>query len=153
MNRTISTCDKDMAYCWVYQKECSRPRRPRCRWVNNIKTVLKIRICDLLARVPGCYPRGSGFDSRRNWIFCVVVGLERDPISPFEDKWGATWKKSSSSGLGRRRSAVLITRHPSIHKSWQFRRQVAVARSVWFTFGLRATEFVFFFLIKLGQVR
>jgi hypothetical protein len=27
------------------------------------------------------------------------VGLERGPLSPCEDKWGATWKKSSGSGL------------------------------------------------------
>jgi hypothetical protein len=27
------------------------------------------------------------------------VGLERGPLSPCDDKWGATWKKSSSSGL------------------------------------------------------
>jgi hypothetical protein len=51
------------------------------------------------------------------------VGLERGPISPCEDKWGATCKKSSGSGLenwdnGRRRSAALTTRHPSNHKSW-----------------------------------
>jgi hypothetical protein len=25
------------------------------------------------------------------------VGLERGPLSPWEDKWGATWKKSSGS--------------------------------------------------------
>jgi hypothetical protein len=27
------------------------------------------------------------------------LGLERGPLSPCEDKWGATWKKSSGSGL------------------------------------------------------
>jgi hypothetical protein len=27
------------------------------------------------------------------------VGLQRDPLSPCEDKWGATWKKNSGSGL------------------------------------------------------
>jgi hypothetical protein len=26
-------------------------------------------------------------------IFWVAVGLERGPLSPCEDKWGATWKK------------------------------------------------------------
>jgi hypothetical protein len=27
------------------------------------------------------------------------VGLERGLLSPCEDKWGATWKKISGSGL------------------------------------------------------
>jgi hypothetical protein len=27
------------------------------------------------------------------------VGLEQGPINPCESKWGATWKKSSGSGL------------------------------------------------------
>jgi hypothetical protein len=27
------------------------------------------------------------------------VGLERGPLIPCEDKWGATWKKSNVSGL------------------------------------------------------
>jgi hypothetical protein len=26
------------------------------------------------------------------------VGLEQGPLNPCEDKWGATWKKSSGSG-------------------------------------------------------
>jgi hypothetical protein len=34
-----------------------------------------------------------------NQIFWVAVGLERGPLSPCESKWGATWKKSSDSGL------------------------------------------------------
>jgi hypothetical protein len=29
----------------------------------------------------------------------LPVGLERGPLSPCEDKWGATWKKSSRSSL------------------------------------------------------
>jgi hypothetical protein len=49
--------------------------------------------CGLLVRVPGCRPRGPGLDSRRCQIFWVVVGLEQGPLSPCEDKWGATWKK------------------------------------------------------------
>jgi hypothetical protein len=27
------------------------------------------------------------------------VGLKQCPLSPCEDKWGDTWKKSSGSGL------------------------------------------------------
>jgi hypothetical protein len=56
-------------------------------------------LCDLVVTVPGRQPRGPGFDSRRRQIFWVVNGLERGPLSPREDKWGATWKKSSGSGL------------------------------------------------------
>jgi hypothetical protein len=52
-----------------------------------------------LKSVIGCWPRGPGFDSRRCQIFWVAVGLEQGPLSPWEDKWGATWKKSSGSGL------------------------------------------------------
>jgi hypothetical protein len=34
------------------------------------------------------------------------VGLERGPLSPCEDKWGAIWKKSSCSGLENRLTTV-----------------------------------------------
>jgi hypothetical protein len=44
------------------------------------------RLCVLVVRVPGCYPRGPEFDSRHYQIFCVAVGLERGPFSPCEDK-------------------------------------------------------------------
>jgi hypothetical protein len=53
------------------------------------------RLCGLLVRLPVCRPRDPGIDSRRCQIFWVVVGLERGPLSPWEDKWGATWKKIS----------------------------------------------------------
>jgi hypothetical protein len=39
------------------------------------------RLCGLVVRVPGCKPRGPRFDSRNYQIFCVAVGLERDPLS------------------------------------------------------------------------
>jgi hypothetical protein len=38
-------------------------------------------LCGQVVRVPGGRPRGPGFDSRRYQIFCVVVGLERGPLS------------------------------------------------------------------------
>jgi hypothetical protein len=56
-------------------------------------------LCGLVVRLPGCRPRGSWFDYRRYQIFWVAVGLERGPLSPCEDKWGATWKTSSGSSL------------------------------------------------------
>jgi hypothetical protein len=52
-----------------------------------------------LCKVHGCRPRGPRFDSQGCQIFWVAVGLEWGPLSPCEDKWGATWKKSSGSGL------------------------------------------------------
>ena len=39
------------------------------------------RLCGLVVRVSGYRYRGLGFDSRRHQIFCVVVGLERGPLS------------------------------------------------------------------------
>jgi hypothetical protein len=39
------------------------------------------------------------FDSRHYQIYWVAVSLERGPLSPYEDKWGTTRKKSSRSGL------------------------------------------------------
>jgi hypothetical protein len=57
------------------------------------------RPCNLVDRLPGCRPRGSGFDSRRCQILWVALGLERDSLSPCEYKWGETWKKSSGCGL------------------------------------------------------
>jgi hypothetical protein len=43
------------------------------------------RLCGLVVSVPGCYPRGPEFDSRRYQIFRVAVGLERGPLSPGAD--------------------------------------------------------------------
>jgi hypothetical protein len=34
-----------------------------------------------VVRVPGYRARCPGFDSRRYWIFCEVVDLERCPLS------------------------------------------------------------------------
>ena len=39
------------------------------------------RLCGVVVRVSGYRYRGLGFDSRRYQIFCVVVGLERGPLS------------------------------------------------------------------------
>jgi hypothetical protein len=39
------------------------------------------RMCGLVVRVPGCRPRGLGFDFRRYQIFCVAVCLGRGSLS------------------------------------------------------------------------
>jgi hypothetical protein len=44
------------------------------------------RLCGLAVRLPRCRSRGLGFDSQRCQIFLVAVGLERDPLSPCDDK-------------------------------------------------------------------
>jgi hypothetical protein len=77
------------------------------------------------------------------------VSLERGPLSPCEDKWGAIWKKSSSSGLENRLTAVgVLPRWPrdtplSAKVGTKFRRQMAVAQSVSFACGLKATDCLF----------
>jgi hypothetical protein len=98
-------------------------------------------------RLSGCRPRGSGLDSQHCQIFWVAVGLERGPLSPYEDKWGATWKRSN----GRGGSAAPATRHDTSHSAkvgTKFRRQVAAAQSVYFACRLNAAEFVLFFSNK-----
>jgi hypothetical protein len=50
------------------------------------RRIKRDRLCGLLVRVPGCSPRGPGFDSWSYQIFCVAVDLERGPLSPCEDK-------------------------------------------------------------------
>jgi hypothetical protein len=65
----------------------------------------------------------SGFDFRRYQIFWEVVGLERGPLNLVSTTEEQLDRKSSGSGLenrdyGRRGSAALTTRHPSIRKSW-----------------------------------
>jgi hypothetical protein len=61
---------------------------------------------NLAIRLPGCRTRGPGCDSRHCHVFWVAVGPERGPLSPCEDKWGATWKKSSGCGLEYRLTIV-----------------------------------------------
>jgi hypothetical protein len=66
----------------------------------------------------------SGLDSRRYQISWEVVGLERGPLSLVSKIEELLGRKSSGSGLenrdyGRRGPAALITRYPSICKSWR----------------------------------
>jgi hypothetical protein len=65
------------------------------------------------------------------------VGLSRGPLSPCEGKWGATWKKSSGSGVKKLRWTTVgdpprWTRDTplSTKVDTKFRRQVVVAQSV-----------------------
>jgi hypothetical protein len=65
----------------------------------------------------------SWFDYRRHQIFWEVLGLERGPLSLVNATEELLGRNDSGSGLenrdyGRRGSAALTTRHPSIHKSW-----------------------------------
>jgi hypothetical protein len=47
----------------------------------SVRSYIYDRVCGLVVRVPGCRPRGPGFDCRRYRIFCVAVGLECGPLS------------------------------------------------------------------------
>jgi hypothetical protein len=56
----------------------------RCLAIQLVTTEINIYdcLCGLVVRLPGCRPRGPGLDSRHYEIFfCVVVGLERGPLS------------------------------------------------------------------------
>jgi hypothetical protein len=53
----------------------------------------------LVVRVPGCRPRGLGFDSRRYQIFCEAVDMERGPLSLVRINGELHERKSSGSGL------------------------------------------------------
>jgi hypothetical protein len=89
----------------------SRGQRGRgVKLTTHLHLVPKSRMVELFLHFPNTFthfidtetknrPRSPGFDSRRCQIFWVVVGLEGGPLSPCEDKWGATWKKSIGSGL------------------------------------------------------
>jgi hypothetical protein len=64
----------------------------------------EIFISGLVVRVPGYRSRGPGSipGATRFSDSSGVVGLERGPLSLVEYNWGATWKKSSGSGLEKR---------------------------------------------------
>jgi hypothetical protein len=57
------------------------------------------RLCGLVTRVPGCRPRGSGFDSRRYNIFWIALGVEQGPLSLVRITEELLERKSSCSSL------------------------------------------------------
>jgi hypothetical protein len=60
--------------------------------INNTKCLDFERILSFsesgiyMSTCPRQFETGPGFDSRRNQIFLVAVGLERGPLSPYESK-------------------------------------------------------------------
>jgi hypothetical protein len=93
----------------------------------------------------------SGFNSWRYQIFREIVGLERGPLSLVEYNWGATWKKSSCSGLeirdyGRKGSAALTTLHPSIRKKFALTSSTSGVRSVFYSSLADSGHGVFLFV-------
>jgi hypothetical protein len=109
-------------------------------WFGSRKTASflspkRLSFCDTVEFLTAD-PEVPGFDSRRYHIFWEAVGLVRGPLSPCESKWGATWKKSSGSGLENRLTTVGDPpRWPrdtplSTKVGTKFRQHVAVAQSV-----------------------
>jgi hypothetical protein len=79
--------------------------------------------------------QGTGFDSRRNQIFWDVLGLERGPLSLVSTIEELLGRKGSSCGVenrdyGRRGSAALTTRQPSIRKKLALTSVISGGRSV-----------------------
>jgi hypothetical protein len=92
-----SVCTGELRRHAVAQCLSSRIRGPT-KYLKFIN-IINLCVCGLVVRPPGCRHRGPGFDFQLCQILWVAVGLEWGPLSPCEDKWGATWKKSSGYGL------------------------------------------------------
>jgi hypothetical protein len=58
------------------------------------------RFCGLVARISDSKPRGPELDSRRYYIFCVAVGLERRSLILVKIN-DLLERKSSGSGLAK----------------------------------------------------
>jgi hypothetical protein len=95
--------------------------------LGEVTSAVFVRIYDrlygLVVRVPGCRSRSPGFDSQRYQIFWEVVGLERGSLSLVSTIEELLERKSCCSGLenrdyGRKGSAALTVRNPSVRKSW-----------------------------------
>jgi hypothetical protein len=60
-----------------------------------------------VVRLPDFGFRGPGFNSRSYQIFWEVMGLERGPLGPCEDKWGANCRKKYRLWSRKRRLMVV----------------------------------------------
>jgi len=94
-----------------------------CAYIYICLYVCKNRLCGLVVRVSGYRFRGPGFDPRYYQIFCVVVGLERGPLSLVSSIEELLELKSSGSRSRKQRLTAVGTRwlttwHPSIRKIW-----------------------------------
>jgi hypothetical protein len=69
------------------------------------------RLCGLVVRVPGCTPRGPGFDYRRYQIFSAAVGLERGPVSCNRLSLGISWTSHVTGPSYRLQRAADSVRH------------------------------------------
>jgi hypothetical protein len=139
----VNCCEKEsiiIIYSWIYICYVEESRPPlwssvQSSWLQNGDVLWFlwgtnwIYICyveesgGLVGRVPGYRFRSPGFYSRRYQIFWEVVGLERSPLCFVSTTEELLERKSSSFGLenqeyGRRGSASLTTRHPSIRRIW-----------------------------------
>jgi hypothetical protein len=102
---------------------------------ENISSILRLKVRRITIKVrsrPPLWSSGqssrlqiqrSGFDSLRYQIFWEMVGLQRGLLSLVSTIEQLLGRKSSGFGLenrdyGRRRSAALTARHPSLCKSW-----------------------------------
>jgi hypothetical protein len=99
-------------------------------------TVFKDRLCGLEVRVPGWYQR-SRVRLPALPDFLSSSGTGTGSTQPREDKWGATWKKSSGSGLENLKLTTVgdPPRWPRdtplcTKVGTKFRRPVAAAQSV-----------------------
>jgi hypothetical protein len=83
----------------------SNSKFPKCvdwRWRCSYETsVFSDRLCDLVVRVNGYRSRGPGSITGVTRFFRSSGSAMRS-TQPREHNWGATWKKSSGSGLESR---------------------------------------------------
>jgi hypothetical protein len=96
----------------------------------------------------------SGFDSQRYHVFWEVVGLEQGPLSLVNTIEELLERKSRGCGVESREYGLRdLSRWPrgtSVGKSWHLLRlQAAVARSVYFSRGLRSLSLVLVYICDI----
>jgi hypothetical protein len=125
---TATTSSKYMNFIWMYQYIV---HFPYVWYLSECLTASVVQWSEFLA---------ANLSSRAQLPappdFLSSMCLEQGPLSPCEDKWGATWKKSSGSGLKNRLPTIgdplpwLRDTPLSTELGTKFRQQVAVAQSV-----------------------